>query len=56
VNLAYDSAEFTDNGVVGDPTVGSAKVGKQLLAVAGKQLADLLETVRERSVERPDRR
>jgi creatinine amidohydrolase len=56
VNLAYDSAEFTENGVVGDPTVGSAELGTQLLAVAGKQLADLFETVRERSVERPNRR
>lgn len=45
VNLAYDSAEFSDSGVVGDPGEASADAGKQLHDLACDRLADLLETV-----------
>jgi creatinine amidohydrolase len=47
-NVAYDSAEFTENGTVGDPTGATAKRGAQLTADAGDALADLLEVVSER--------
>jgi creatinine amidohydrolase len=56
VNLAYDSAEFSENGVVGDPREGGADVGEQLLDCAATALSDLLVAVRERDVSRPDRR
>ncbi|QGN05990.1 creatininase family protein [Halorhabdus sp. CBA1104] len=49
VNLAYDTNEFSDNGVVGDPADGSAKLGERLLAEATDALAALLERVAERS-------
>lgn len=48
VNLAYDSSEFTDSGVVGDPREGSAETGKKLLTAAAESLGDLLETVADR--------
>ena len=53
VNLAYDSDEFTDSGVVGDPRAGSAELGETLLDQAGDALADLVATVAEREL--PDR-
>lgn len=56
VNLAYDSAEFSENGVVGDPREGSSEVGERLLDGAAAALADLLVTVRERDVSRPAHR
>jgi len=49
-NLAYDSAEFTESGVVGDPEASSAEAGEQLLAAAAGALADLLGTVAARDV------
>ncbi|TYL36885.1 creatininase [Natronococcus pandeyae] len=55
-NLAYDSAEFTDNGVVGDPTDGDERRGEELLELAAAALVRLLETVAERDVSRPERR
>ena len=61
VNLAHDSAEFTDNGVVGDPSDGSAELGAELLEHASDALAELLRAVVDRDVagtaaldERPD--
>jgi len=45
VNLAHDSDEFTDNGVVGDPTTATADLGERLLARSGEGVADLLEAV-----------
>ncbi len=48
VNLAFDSPEFTDNGVVGDPRDGSAERGEELLELATDALADLLDAVAER--------
>lgn len=55
-NLAYDSAEFTDNGVVGDPTDGDERRGEELLELAADALGRLLEAVAERDVSRPERR
>lgn len=45
VNLAHDSEEFTDNGVVGDPTAATAELGERLLARSGDALAELLVAV-----------
>ncbi len=53
-NLAFDSAEFSESGAVGDPRDASAKVGEQLLDAAGKALADLLADVAARDVSRPE--
>ncbi len=54
VNLAYDSAEFTESGVVGDPTEGSEELGVRLLERASAQLAALLDVVADRDISRPD--
>ncbi|WP_254536921.1 creatininase family protein [Halomarina litorea] len=48
VNLAYDSDEFSENGVVGDPGAGTAEDGEAMLTAAGALLADLLEAVETR--------
>jgi len=45
VNLAYDIEEFAPNGVVGDPTAGSAELGEALLDSARDALVTLLEAV-----------
>ncbi len=45
VNLAHDSAEFTDSGAVGDPGEGSADLGERLHDLASDRLAGLLDTV-----------
>ena len=47
-NLAYDSAEFTDSGVVGDPRDGDASLGAELLDAAGAALAELLDAIEDR--------
>ena len=49
VNLAYDSVEFTDSGVVGDPRDGSPEIGAQLLTAAAESLGELLDTVADRN-------
>lgn len=48
VNLAHDSDEFTENGVVGDPTAGDAERGEELLTLASDALAELAAAVVER--------
>lgn len=53
-NLAYDSAEFADSGVVGDPSDCSQVLGEELFDLASDRLASLLERVAERDVDRPD--
>jgi creatinine amidohydrolase len=53
VNLAYDTAEFSENGTVGDPTESSPALGERLLDDAASKLADLLATVAQRDVSRP---
>jgi creatinine amidohydrolase len=52
-NLAHDSAEFTANGVVGDPGAGDAELGEELLKRAADALDRLLTAVAERDVSRP---
>jgi len=52
-NLAFDSAEFTENGVVGDPAEGPTERGEELLALAGEALVSLLEAVESRDVTLP---
>ena len=53
VNLTFDSAEFSENGVVGDPTDGDADRGAELLELAATALARLLDVVATRDVSRP---
>ncbi|EMA65716.1 creatininase [Halorubrum aidingense JCM 13560] len=48
VNLAHDSHEFTENGVVGDPTAGDAERGAELLDLASDALAELAGAVVDR--------
>jgi creatinine amidohydrolase len=48
VNLAVDSHEFTENGVVGDPRESSADLGEKLLDLSATALCELLDAVRER--------
>ncbi|MFW5940032.1 MAG: creatininase family protein [Halolamina sp.] len=49
VNLAVDSDEFTENGVVGDPGEGDAELGAELERLASEALLALLRAVRERA-------
>lgn len=56
VNLAHDSAEFTENGVVGNPGTkdsdeGSADRGAELLADATDALTTLIDAVRDRDTD-----
>ena len=48
-NLAYDSSEFTDSGVVGDPRDGGADLGEELLEESAAALAELLDAVPKRA-------
>ncbi|MBV0902620.1 creatininase family protein [Haloarcula salina] len=50
VNLAYDSAEFSENGTVGDPRQGGAERGEQLLDDASEALSALLARVADRDL------
>jgi creatinine amidohydrolase len=54
-NLAFDAAEFTDSGAVGDPGDGSAERGEELLNDATTALVKLLDAIEERDVSRPAR-
>ncbi len=56
VNLAFDSAEFTDNGTVGDPTRATGAWGEELLDRAATALAAVLDTVADRDTTRPSHR
>ena len=49
-NLAVDSDEFSENGVVGDPGAGDADRGEVLLELAAEALERLLEAVAEREI------
>ena len=55
-NLAHDSVEFTESGVVGDPSAGDAALGSELLDEATAALVDLLETVAKRDLTQPEHR
>jgi len=50
-NLAFDSDEFTENGVVGDPRGGSAELGETLLDEAVEALIALLDAIAGRDPE-----
>ena len=52
-NLAVDVAEFSENGVVGDPREGDADRGEALLDLATDSLVALLDAVATRDVDRP---
>jgi creatinine amidohydrolase len=52
-NLAYDFAEFSESGNLGDPGAGDADLGEQLLSDATESLVALLETVETRDLTRP---
>lgn len=45
VNLAVDSHEFTENGVVGDPRIATTELGEDLLTEAGNALGELIDAV-----------
>jgi creatinine amidohydrolase len=47
-NLAFDSDEFTENGVVGDPSAGDAELGAELLDRAAASLVRVLAAVADR--------
>ncbi|WP_050047804.1 creatininase family protein [Halanaeroarchaeum sulfurireducens] len=53
VDLAQDSAAFTDNGAVGDPGEASADVGDTLEEQAREALVSLLDAVLDRSTTTP---
>ncbi|WP_049901129.1 creatininase family protein [Halococcus agarilyticus] len=55
-NLAFDAAEFTDSGAVGDPSDGSAERGEELLEAATAALVALLDAIEDRDVSRPKRK
>ena len=52
VNLAFDSDEFTENGVVGDPRDGDADLGSELLNTAADSLTELLSVLANREIQR----
>jgi len=56
VNLAYDTAEFSENGAVGDPREGTERLGEWLEKEATAALVALLDQVATRDVSRPERR
>lgn len=53
-NLAYDSSEFTDSGVVGDPSNGDTALGEELLTQAATALCELLDAVTARDLTSPE--
>jgi creatinine amidohydrolase len=55
-NLAYDSAEFSENGTVGDPRDGSDELGERAFADAVDALVALLARVATRDRDLPDHR
>ena len=44
--IAYDTREFTENGVVGDPTKATRERGKELFDESTEQLVSLIEDFR----------
>jgi len=50
-NLAFDSEEFSPNGVVGDPREGSTERGERLLEAATDSLLALFDVVAERRID-----
>ncbi|MFB6132013.1 MAG: creatininase family protein [Halanaeroarchaeum sp.] len=56
VNLAVDSASFSENGGVGDPGEASVEVGNALGQDATEALCTLIDALVERDVSTPDHR
>jgi creatinine amidohydrolase len=50
-NLAFDTEEFSPNGVVGDPREGSTERGERLLEAATDALLALFDAVAERRID-----
>jgi len=50
VNLAHDADEFSDNGVVGDPSAGDAERGTELLDTASDALVEVATAVVDRDL------
>lgn len=46
-NLAVDVEEFSENGVVGDPTEATAALGESLLEEAEEALGDVIDALRD---------
>lgn len=51
VNLAHTVDEFTENGVIGDPSAGDATLGEELVRLSSENLVELLEVVASRGVD-----
>lgn len=51
VNLAHETAEFTESGVIGDPDEGDAELGEDLTDRSGAALAEVMEAVAERDLD-----
>lgn len=45
VNLAVSSDEFTENGVVGDPSIADLELGESVLTEASEHLATVIDTI-----------
>ncbi|MES3517721.1 MAG: creatininase family protein [Natronomonas sp.] len=50
-NLAYDTEEFSENGVVGDPREANAELGEELFERATTALVELLDAVADRDID-----
>ncbi|AWB26337.1 creatininase family protein [Halococcoides cellulosivorans] len=55
-NLAYDFAEFTDNGTIGDPRGATAERGDEVVESAVDALDSLVDRVLDRSLDAPAHR
>lgn len=45
VNLSVDTDEFSENGVVGDPSAGDAALGDEVIDTASQALVEVLEAI-----------
>ncbi len=54
INFAYDSAAFTENGVVGNPTTTDDSDGQALLDAAAQALATVLQAVNDHDPRPPE--
>ncbi len=49
-NVGFDTADFSESGVVGHPTRGSREAGERLLSTSSDELAALVEWLAERDI------
>ncbi|MDY6764325.1 MAG: creatininase family protein, partial [Halobacteria archaeon] len=49
-SVAYDSVDFTQNGVVGDPTEASRDRGKELFEKSVEELVRLIDWLKENEI------